>query len=68
MKISATLEEFLQGKPLRYKGADFRVTEATYRVGDGVYLERKGEDVGKAAVSDDKSAARLYHNLTRSKQ
>lgn len=68
MKISATLEEFLQGKPLRYKGADFRVTEATYRVGDGVYLERKGEDLGKAAVVEDRAATRLYHNLTRDKQ
>lgn len=67
MKITATLEEFLRGKPLRYKGFDHRITEATYRVGDGVYLERRGEDVGKADVQTDDAAKRLYHNLTRSR-
>ncbi len=66
MKITATLREFLEGKSLRYRGCDFRITEAIYRVGDGVYLERKGVDMGKAQVQTDDAARRLYHNLTRS--
>lgn len=65
MKANVTVEEFLAGETLRYQGFDFRGTEATYRVGDGVYVERRGKELGKAEVTDDRTARVLYHNLTR---
>lgn len=67
MRPNVTLEQFLQGETLRYQGFDYRGTEATYRVGDGVYVERRGRELGKADVTDDRSARALYHNLTRRK-
>lgn len=66
MKITATLEEFLKGASLNYRGADFKKTTATFMVGDGIYLERKGVDLGKAEVQTIAEARRVYHQLTRS--
>lgn len=66
--MTITVKEFLAGETLHYRGFDHRDTEATYRVGDGVYLERKGRNLGKAEVTNDRIARALYHNLTRSQQ
>jgi hypothetical protein len=64
-KPNITLEEFLSGEELTYKGADWRKTQATYRSGVGIYVERDGKDLGLADVLEDRGAKRVYHNLTR---
>ena len=63
MSDTITLKEFLHGETLHYKGFDKKATEATYRVGVGVFIERKGKDLGTADVADDLAASRLYYNL-----
>lgn len=64
-----TLEEFLSGAPLTYRGADMHRHEATFVEGQGLKIERKGELVGFAeSVSDRASARRFYHNETRRPQ
>jgi hypothetical protein len=68
MRAPPTLQEFLSGEPLRYPGYDGKQTEATYRTGDGIYIERRGVDLGKANVVEDRAAARFYANATRAKQ
>lgn len=76
MAPNVTLQQFLAGEPLRYSApakynkqgrpVKHRAVLATYRTGDGIYLEdEKGTDLGKAAVDDDTGARRAYHNLTR---
>lgn len=66
-----TLSQFLRGEPLTYAGPKpkrgrTKKVVATYRVGDGVYLENeRGEDLGKADITEDLGASRVYHNLTR---
>lgn len=63
-----TLQEFLAGEPLTYSGYDKRKHQLTYRAGVGAVIERKGEEIDTADVTDDASARRLYHNLTRRPQ
>lgn len=65
MKTNIALREFLDGESLRYPGFDFKATMATYRVGVGIFVERRGVDLGTAAVVTDKEARRFYHNATR---
>jgi hypothetical protein len=80
MSPNVTLQQFLAGDTLEYhapgpppkrKGGKRkpRAVLATYRVGDGIYLENKdGVEIGKSPVVDDLGATRAYHNLTRGEQ
>jgi len=60
-----SVAEFLEGETLIYAGYSGAKTEATFRVGVGILLERDGVDLGTAAVIEDRDAKRAYHNLTR---
>jgi hypothetical protein len=78
MSPNVTLQQFLSGETLEYHAPGpppkkkngkrkLRAILATYRAGDGIYLEdQDGADLGKAPVVDDTGASRAYHNLTRS--
>lgn len=68
-EANVTVSEFLSGEPLRYAGYEGPMMLATYRVGDGIYVEtKKGEDVCKADVVTDIAARRFYENVTRRAQ
>ena len=62
------LEEFIAGETLEYLGFKFKRTEVTYRLGVGVFVSRGEEELGKAEITTDQGARRLYHNLTRKPQ
>ncbi len=66
MRDQITLQQFLEGDSLTYRGADFKPKVATYRTGVGIFIEdKKGKDLGMAEVPTDDGATRFYHNATR---
>ena len=62
-----TVESFLAGEPIEYDGFKRKTRlKLSYQMGVGCHLTTlSGKDLGTAQVFDDKSARRLYHNLTR---
>lgn len=66
--MTITVEEFLSGEPLEYRGFDRRrVLTATYQIGVGIVVtDKSGAQVAFVTEAiDDQSARRAYHNLTR---
>jgi hypothetical protein len=66
--MTITVQEFVSGEPLEYRGFDVRrKLRATYQLGVGVVItDQRGAEIGLAAVADnDDAARRVYWNLKR---
>lgn len=62
-----SVSDFVDGLSLHYVGIRGKQCSATYRTGEGVYVEEADTDLGLVPV-DDIGARRVYWNLVGGKK
>lgn len=64
-----TLQEFLEGEPLEYRGFNYKWHTAVYRVGIGTYIYRGHQTVCVSKfVKSDELATRFFYNQMKDQQ